>query len=660
MARPAKPSPPPIDHAVVPWLLATALATAAPHASHLPVWLTLFGACVLSWRIWLWHVRGPLPSRWLLGLLIVAGSAGIGWEYRTLFGRDSGVALLFFFMALKPMEMRSRRDALVIVMLGYFLLLTHYFFSQDIATGVWLLCAATLLTATLIRLHGSPKPPIALFRHAATLLLQALPFMLITFLLFPRIQGPLWGLPRDAYSGMTGLSDQMSPGSLNNLIQSGAIAFRVQFADTVPRRSALYWRGPVLVDYDGQVWRSRPFLPRTGGNATAPAIEAPGEPIRYTMTIEPHNQRWLLALDIPTSLPAGTGISPWLEARLPTPLTLRTRFAFTSITDFTVNHEESPALLQQALRLPPDINPRARALAATWRGQSGSPAQISDAALQLFRQEAFYYTLQPPLLGTNAIDDFLFGTRRGFCEHFAAAYVFLMRAAGIPARVVTGYQGGEINPIDGYFTVRQSDAHAWAEIWIAGRGWLRVDPTAAIAPSRIERGISAALPAGDPLPALVRLDTDWLRQLHFRWEALNNAWNQWILGYNPQRQREVLSRLGFGEPDWRDMTAAMAVLCGLALFIVTFWTLYQRRRETPAQRLWHRYCRRLERLGFERAPWEGPLALAERLAQQQPELGALTYEAAGHYAGMHYGSDGTRRLIALRNCVHRLEKWPAP
>jgi hypothetical protein len=221
--------------------------------------------------------------------------------------------------------------------------------------------------------------------------------------------------------------------------------------------------------------------------------------------------------------------------------------------------------------------------------------------------------------------------------------------------VVAGYQGGELNPVDGYLTVRQSDAHAWAEIWLADQGWVRVDPTAAVAPSRIEVGIEAALPAGDPLPALVRIDSELLRDLRNRWDAANNTWNQWVLGYNPQRQREVLSRLGLSEPDWRSMTAALATLCGIALLLVTWWALHQRTTTPPAQRAWQRFCKRLAKLGIVRAAWEGPLDFALRVARERPELAALTREAASHFADLHYGTGKAEQLQKLRECTRRLK-----
>jgi hypothetical protein len=276
--------------------------------------------------------------------------------------------------------------------------------------------------------------------------------------------------------------------------------------------------------------------------------------------------------------------------------------------------------------------------------------------LDHFRNESFFYTLTPPLLGENGIDQFLYDTRRGFCEHFASAFVFAMRAAGIPARVVTGYQGGEHNPVDGYLIVRQSDAHAWAEVWLAGKGWTRVDPTAAIAPSRIEAGLASAISAAEPLPFLVRTDLSWLRQLRFRWEAVGNAWNQWILGYNPQRQREVLKHLGMREPDWKAMTAAMAALCGLLLLGLTVWVLHKRIRLDPTVRAWNRLSRKLSRVGLARKDWEGPADYARRVALSRPELAKPMAVIAALYIGLRYGRlSGTEPQRRLRELVTDLE-----
>jgi transglutaminase-like putative cysteine protease len=647
-----------LEHGAIPWLLAVAVATTLPHVAFLPLWLSLLSGVALLGRVWLWLKNVRLPRRWVLILLVFAGTAGIALQYRALFGREPGVALLVFFMALKPMEMTSRRDGLVVVMLGFFLLLTHYFESGSIVTGAWLLAAATLLTAALLRMYGGAQPVGGIFRYAAALIAQATPFMLIFFALFPRVQGPLWGMPQDAYSGLTGLSNQMSPGSLENLILSGEVAFRARFAADVPARANLYWRGPVFDSYDGQTCRTSFISISLAADRRTLIETVKGAFVDYTITLEAHNLRWLLALDLPVMLPEDAAMAPTLEVLARRPVRYRSRFFFRSATEYLANVDEAPVLLRQALRLPQHLNPRARALAESWQREFADPERISNAALRLFREEKFFYTLRPPLLGQNAVDEFLFDTRRGFCGHYAGAYVTLMRAAGVPARVVTGYQGGELNPVDGFLTVRQSDAHAWAEIWLEGKGWRRVDPTAAVAPSRIERGIDAALSAGESLPALLRLE-NWSTlfvRLRFRWEAINNAWDQWILGYDPERQREFMNKLGMKDGDWRQMVSIMALLCGIALLLVTCRALIRRVKPAPEVRIWRRFCARLERFGIRRDPWEGPLDLAARVEREKPGIAPLVRRASGHFAELRYGAGHHEyeHLKALRDCTREL------
>ena len=645
MSTPAREA---LDRQATPWLFATALATTAPHALHQPAWLSALAAVLLIWASRQWWKDERLPSRWLLVALVGAGCAGILLEFRTLFGRDAGVAMLVMFMAMKLLELRSRRDAMVVVTLGYFLLLTHYFYSQSIPTGLWLLACLWLITATLVRLHGGPTAtPRAALRHAGLLCLQALPFMLVLYVLFPRISGPLWGLPTDAHAGKTGLSDTMSPGSISQLVQSGDIAFRVRFDGPLPPKQKLYWRGPVMEQFDGTTWR--PYT----GRQPAEQLEFLSPPIAYETTLEPHNQRWLLALDAPTGLAPEMALNGTLTVALRNPLTERQRFRLAASLDYRFNATEDPAAIRRNLLLPPGSNPQSRALAEQWRSAGIGPDAIVGKALALFAAD-FTYTLRPPLLGRDGIDDFLFRSKRGFCEHYAAAFVVLMRSAGIPARVVGGYQGGEFNPLDGYLVVRQSDAHAWAEVWLAGRGWVRVDPTAAVSPSRIETGIADALPFEDALPALIQLRADWARTLRYRWEAINNAWNQHILGYDPQRQRDLLARLGLPDADWRNLATLLGAICSLLVAGLMAWAIYQRPRRDPVLRLWHQALRHLARRQVDCAPWETPLALARRVEQQRPELAAPFQRVVDAYLLARYGTDNN--LTALRAAIAQLRQ----
>ncbi|HJV92944.1 MAG TPA: DUF3488 and transglutaminase-like domain-containing protein [Azonexus sp.] len=634
-----------LDHQAVPWLFAAALVTIAPHFEHQPLWLSAFAGLMLLWGGWLWWQDQRLPGRWLLLLLVIAGCAGIYAEFRTLFGRDAGVSMLVVFMAMKLLELKSRRDGVVVVNLGYFLLLTHYFYSQSIPTGLWLLGAMWIVTATLIRLYGGPGATLRhTLRYAGLLCVQAMPFMLVLYLLFPRISGPLWGRPQDAHAGKTGLSETMTPGMIANLAQSSEIAFRVRFDGDIPAKDKLYWRGPVLENFDGATWR--PLAARHPLR-----IETISPPIAYETTLEAHNQRWLLALDATTGLPPETALSGTLTATSRQPLTSRQRFRLAASLDYRFNTTEEATVIRRNLALPADSNPQARRLAEGWRATAKTPDALIGQTLALFANE-FSYTLQPPLLGENSVDDFLFRTRRGFCEHFAAAFVVLMRSAGIPARVVTGYQGGERNPVDGYLVVRQSDAHAWAEVWLENRGWVRIDPTAAVSPARIETGIADALPAGEALPGLIQVRSAWLRTLRYRWEAINNAWNQQILGYDPQRQRELLSRLGLPDTDWRNLATLLGLATGLLIAATTAWTLYQKPRHDPARRLWHKALRHLARRQVNCAPWETPLALAYRVQLEHPVLAEPFNRVVAAYLAARYGTD--HDLKTLREAIARL------
>lgn len=645
MSTPARDA---LDRQATPWLFAAALATTAPHALHQPAWLSALGALLLLWATRLWWKDERLPGRWLLVALVGAGCAGILLEFRTLFGRDAGVAMLVMFMSMKLLELRSRRDAMVIVTLGYFLLLTHYFYSQSIPTGLWLLACLWLITATLVRLHGGPATtPRTALRHAGLLCLQALPFMLVLYVLFPRISGPLWGLPTDAHAGKTGLSDTMSPGSISRLVQSGDIAFRVRFDGPVPPKQKLYWRGPVMEQFDGTTWRPYP------GRLPAENLEARSPPIGYETTVEAHNQRWLLALDAPTGLAPEMTLNGTLTVAVRDPLTERQRFRLAASLDYRFNANETPGALRRNLLLPPGRNPQTSALAEQWQSAGIGPEATIQKALALFAAD-FTYTLRPPLLGRDGIDEFLFRSKRGFCEHYAAAFVVLMRAAGVPARVVGGYQGGEFNPLDGYLVVRQSDAHAWAEVWLAGRGWVRVDPTAAVSPSRIETGIADALPFEDALPVLIQLRSEWVTALRYRWEAINNAWNQHILGYDPQRQRDLLARLGLPEADWRSLTTLLGAICCLLVAALMTWAIIQRPRRDPAAHLWHKALRHLARRQVDCAPWETPLDLARRVEQQRPELAAAFQRVVDAYLLARYGTDNN--LTALRAAIAQLPR----
>ena len=625
----------------------------APHAVHLPTWIPALVAVVLLARFYLGWRHRRLPNKFLLITVALAGVAGIALSYRTLYGRDVGVAMLTVMMALKVMEMTRPRDTMVVVLLAYFLVVTNFFYSQSIPTALYMLLVVWVITATMIGLqYQAGKPRLrALLRHAAMMILQGVPIMLALFLLFPRVQGPLWGLPQINYSAKSGLSDSMSPGDVSSLSLSDDVAFRALFENQPDKPAQLYWRGPVLWNYDGRTWRA-------GMNLTAAGTKAEnlGAPLRYTITMESHDRYWLFAVDVPMIAPQGAYITTDYQLLSRRIVRERLRYDMQSSPLYRIGIDESPGTLRFARRLPPEASPRARALVAQWRAQGDSDRDIVTRALTMFREQHFLYTLEPPKLDADPVDQFLFETRSGFCEHYASAFTFLMRAADIPARVVTGYLGGEANPVDGYIIVRQSDAHAWSEVWLPGEGWVRVDPTAAVSPLRIERGLAAAVPETER-PLLARNRFDWLKEARYAWDAVANTWNQWVLGYNPDRQTRFLAQLGLAEVTWQNMVIiliAVSIIIILALSLSLLFRINAQRPD-PVQRAYLAYCAAMAKRGATRKPSEGPRDFAARVSMQFPEVRETAHKISELYVSLRYGKDGGRdKLQELRDAVRTL------
>lgn len=630
-------------------LFAGAVLTIAPHALWLPWWVDGTAGCLLAWRFWVAVRGGALPARWLLALITVASAIGVYFSYRTIMGRDAGVTLVVVLLALKLLESRAPRDVFIAAFLVYFVALAGFFYSQSMQTAAWMLVTVLITTGALVGFSAPARPVADNLNTAGRMLIQAGPVMLLLFFLFPRVQGPLWGLPQDAYSGITGLSDTMSPGSISQLSSSDAIAFRVKFQGAAPPRNRLYWRGPVLSEFDGKSWHAG--FPRLRRDLQ---LEVEGTPVDYEVTLEPHNRNWMFTLEMPGRLPPNSRVtSDYLVLSLP-PIRSRVRYEARSYLSYRAIGGADTGDLALALRLPRDVNPRARALAAEWRQSPGDNAAIVARGIEFFRASRFEYTLLPPLLGTNSVDEFLFDTKQGFCEHFAASFVFLMRAAGVPARVVTGYQGGDTNPVDGYMVVRQADAHAWAEVWLPQNGWTRVDPTAASIPIRVESGIAAAARGGVGLPLLLRTNIDWLKALRNNWEALANQWNQWVLGYNPDRQREMLSWLGVQQPSWQTMAMMLFWSVAGVLLLVALWLLHGIRRVDAVQGAWLRFCSKLARAGLARDGAEGPLDYAGRLAGRIPRRDPAVRAITQLYVELRYGQRGdAHSLSRLKRLVRQ-------
>ncbi len=647
-----------LPHRVLFALLLSLAAVALPHALHLPPWLTAVLVAAAAWR-YLAGSRGwRLPNRWLLLLLTLLGAAGVVLHHGTFVGRDAGVAMLCLMLGLKLLEMRTRRDTVVVIYLGYFLVVTQFLYSQNLLMAGWLLLTVWALTALLITVNRATAPT-GWFPHAgqaAALMTQALPLMLVLFVLFPRIPGPLWGMPDDEARGITGLSDSMTMGSISELSQSDAVAFRVEFASAPPPPAQRYWRGPILRRYDGHTWRQG-----ESDHTGPPSAERLGGELDYSITLEPHNRTWIFALDLPVRITIPVNVNAEYALERSNAVRERIRYNVRSVLDYRLDPELGSADPALYLQVPEGSHPRTRALISEWQSVAPDQEALMTRALRHFREQPFEYTLRPPLLRGDTVDQFLFESRRGFCEHYAGSFAVMMRLAGIPARVVTGYQGGEINPVGNYMIVRQSDAHAWVELWREGSGWQRVDPTAWVSPERIDLGLGSAVPERDNPPALSRRTPSLNRTLALQWDALNAYWDRWVLAYGPNMQQQLMDRLGLG--DWRRMITALALLMLLTLAALALIILRRRpqRPEDPVQRAWIRFCRRMAAVGLPKRPEEGPRDYARRLIRERPDLAADIEALSRLYLHLRYTGRGSPRQVrALAAHVGRFRPGRKP
>ena len=652
-----------------------------PQVPHLPAWCSALVAVVLLWRGTLALTGRPLPHRAWLIVLLVAATAATRISHGALLGQDAGVTLVVSLLALKTLELRARRDALVIFFLGFFTLLTGFFHSQSLASAAVMMVGVWGLLTALINAHRPVgQPPL---RESAGLALRlalaGAPVMIALFVFFPRF-APLWGMPTGELRGRSGLSSTMTVGNVAKLALDDGIALRVRFDDAPPPQRELYFRGPVLSHFDGQQWTAR-----GGGDGFEAALGPPprdlqvsGTPIGYELTLEPSASPWLLTLDAAPQapeLPPGwrARLTPDLQWLVNRPVTALLRYRAQSWPQFSYGQTgwdgRLPRQLGAELQLPAGFNPRTVALARELRAAApgNSPQAIVQAALQRLRSSGYSYTLEPGIAARDSADDFWFDAKAGFCEHIASAFVVLLRAAGVPARIVTGFQGGEINGLDGYWVVRNADAHAWTEVWLAGRGWVRVDPTGAVMPGRVGQTQRLRPPPGLMAGAIGTLNPDLLRQLRAGWDAVNNRWNQWVLNYTQGRQLDLLRGLGFAQPSWEDLGKVLAGLLTAAALVGAAWARWERTQHDPWLRLLEAARRRLRAAGIAASDSAPPRELARQVAHApwSAELRAplsrwlLALERQRYAAPGSPGSSTAPSLATLRRAFRQL-RWPRP
>ncbi len=633
----------------LPWTLASLGLALLPHLPHLPAWVSMIFLACAAWRLLIERRRGTLPAAWFRALLALGCFLGVLVTYETISGVGPGSALLAVMASLKLLETRQRRDQFVLLFIAIFLVMSSLLREQHLWSLPYLLVALVFILTAWLRTSGNPAERIRTsFAVSARLVAYAAPLALVMWFFFPRIATPFWAVPIDTSSGTTGLSDTMSPGDITSLSQSDEVAFRARFSGSVPEHRERYWRAMVLPRFNGRTWTGRePSI----GFRPGDDLDYGGPPVRYQVTMEPTRQHWVPALDLPATWTlSDTHMQPTLALARITPIDQRITYEAVSYTRHRAEPRLRPFLRGWYLELPAGTNPRARTLGRALRTDARSNEQYVDRVLSMFHEDEFVYTTQPPALGSNPVDRFLFDTRRGFCEHYASAFTVLMRAAGIPARVVLGYQGGELNPMGDYMIVRQSDAHAWSEVWLEGRGWLRVDPTAAVAPDRIELGSADSRLGRRSGGWAFDFPTRALHRLQLSWDAMNAAWNEWVLGYGPDKQDGFMQWLGIDDPEWRDMFLALiGIVIGLTLAIsaVMMWR-YRPPRPDRARVLYGRFVRAT---GLEPALGESPAAFAKR-ARENSAIDAATIEnvtvlyQAARYGGRPELVDALARAVS--------------
>lgn len=638
------------------WTLAVFLSAVALHVDRLPAWCLLAVVALAGWRA-AWSLgRAPPPSAALRTLAGASLIAAVIVKFGGVSGLAAGTALLTCMGALKLLETRARRDHVVVIGAALFLILAACLDRQALwrmplyAGVVWLTCAAlAIVTTPDTRLSATQ-----VLRLSGKTLGWALPLALVAFLLFPRLQGQVWALPGSG-SGVTGLSEEMTPGAIGELSESDEPAFRVRFEGTPPPAGQLYWRGPVLHQFDGYTWRRDP-----GALYRQIPLQYLGPAYRYRVTLEPHQQRWWFALDLPVGAPRpGVRFTHDYQLLSDQPVTQPT--TYDAVSHLQTRSLEPLTVLarKQSLRLPSGRNLRSVALARQLRVKAADDAAFVSAVLDLFRNGGFTYSLTPPKLDLNSVDDFLFRTRTGFCGHYASALVTLLRAADIPARVVTGYQGGEWNPIGGYLIVRQSDAHAWAEVWIAARGgWVRVDPTGVVSPGRLTRGFLGGFVGAAAQTGRMLAEIGWITRTRMTWDAANTWWKDRVVEFDLRDQLSLLARLGFQAPGIE--TLRQLLLAALLVWLAWVGLRFGRAHRNPpaADSLGQSYrqlCRRISRAGLPRATHEGPQDYARRIAATRPQLAARVVPLLARYTELRFAGRATLATVAdFRSAVRGL------
>ena len=647
-----------IRHENLIWLIAAQGIVIAPLLLKLPVWLWVLWLAALFWRLKIHTGKLNFPSSIVKFLLSSLCIVGLFTSFQGAYGVESMVGFLVFTFILKLLELRSRQDGLLMLFISFIAVAAQFLFAQTIVSAVYAIFSCIVLVATWHTIYLNRIVPVRTkLSKGFVLLIQALPLMLVMFVLMPRL-GPLWRTPLVQNEAHTGFSDSLSPGDIGELVRDTGTAFRVNFLDApAPASSEMYWRGLILNDFDGRTWNINKQWRRNGN---AEKVEVPQTDIlAYEIIVEPHYYQWLFSLSTPISINTGRVRAKITKERLIAtlrPLTTQLQYTVQSVDPDLLNPVGLSDVEKAYLtRLPEGNNPQTVALAKSWVADGSTPKQIINKALAWYRQD-FYYTLQPPLLGENSVDDFLFSSKQGFCEHFASSFSVLMRAAGIPTRVVVGYQGGVYNEIEDYWRVRQADAHAWAEVWLEGVGWKRVDPTSVVAPQRVEQGIDNALDSSErTMVAAGQFNSPkWLTSLRYRIDAANYLWSRWVLSYDAKTQQSLLKKLFGGTDPIRIGVVTIAII----FFVLTLYTFIVIRprwqKRTPLQVALIKFDKTCMQWKLQRESEETIAQFAVRLKQHQPQLKDSCDDLARLSQAVLYGEN----IESKRKLLTSLQQFP--
>ena len=629
------------------WLAAALLFTLPAMFGNLASWVPFLFLLALAMKFWM-EPRGYRLRSTILKLILAAVTVGaIFLSYATLKGIEPAVSFLAVLVLIKILEAHTAREFQAIVMMAWVLCLCGFLLSQDLAIALCLFVAFALLIAALIQFHrgSSPGPFWIPLATTLKLLAQAGPLVVLLFLLFPRINIGFLLRIGDPHLAKTGFSDRLSPGGIAALANSTNIAFRAEFPD---RRTGppgpMYWRGLVMWYCEGMEWRA-PYSTRSISDSSR-RYPASDKAIRQRITIAPHGARWMFALDRPFGVPSGTMLARGNYLYSVQPIRKARRYEVLSSAE-PIGRELDSNERREALQLPASISPAVRELAASFAAHDSEPRATVTRALQFFRTQGFRYSLSPGEYNKNDLEEFLLHRRTGFCGHYAASFATLMRLAGIPARVVVGYLGGEYNDLGGFFLVRQADTHAWCEVWIPENGWTRIDPTTAVAPDRASEDLSSFLAghvaSGEMATGQSSFVTQLVRlalvnQIKSLWEALNYQWDTRVMGFDADVQDVLLTSLGLTNRGSLPLIMQVVIVIAAVLVIYAGWIqLRTRPRADRIQALYERFCQKLTRIGVSRDPWEGPSDFATRAAQSLPNQSERVRQIAETYIALRYG-----------------------